>query len=36
MLTINDWTVLSHALFLDQWERLIETVEALKTKKLED
>jgi toxin YhaV len=36
MLTINGWTVLSHPLFLDQWERLIETVEALKTKNPED
>ncbi|CAD7036093.1 type II toxin-antitoxin system YhaV family toxin [Pseudorhizobium endolithicum] len=36
MLTINGWAVLSHPLFLDQWERLIETVEALKTKKPED
>jgi hypothetical protein len=34
--TINGWTVLSHPLFLDQWERLIETIEALKTKKPED
>ena len=36
MLTINGWSVLSHPLFLDQWERLIEAVEALKTKKPED
>jgi toxin YhaV len=36
MSTINGWTVLSHPLFLDQWERLIVTVEALKTKKPEE
>jgi len=36
MLTINGWTVLSHPLFLDQWERLIEAVEALKTKTPKD
>ena len=36
MLTINGWTVLSHPLFLDQWEKLIEAVEALQTKKLEN
>jgi toxin YhaV len=36
MLTINRWAVLSHPLFLDQWERLIETAEALKTQKPED
>ncbi|WP_029621137.1 type II toxin-antitoxin system YhaV family toxin [Pseudorhizobium marinum] len=36
MLTINGWTVLSHPLFLDQWEKLIEAVEALQTKKPEN
>lgn len=36
MLTINGWTVLAHPLFLDQWEKLIEAVEALKTKRPED
>lgn len=33
MLTINGWTVLAHPLFLDQWERLIKAVSALKAKK---
>ena len=33
MLTINGWTVLAHPLFLDQWEKLIEAVDALKIKK---
>lgn len=36
MLTINGWTVLVHRLFLDQWEKLIETVDALKEKKLDE
>ena len=36
MLTINGWTILAHPLFLDQLEKLTETVEALKTKKPED
>jgi toxin YhaV len=33
MLTINGWTILAHPLFLDQLEKLIDTVEALKAKK---
>jgi toxin YhaV len=33
MLIINGWTVLAHPLFLDQWEKLIEAVDALKAKK---
>lgn len=33
MLTINGWTILAHPLFLDQLEKLVETVEALKAKK---
>lgn len=33
MVTINGWTILSHPLFLEQWEKLIAAVEALKTKK---
>ncbi|OZB19106.1 MAG: toxin [Hyphomonas sp. 34-62-18] len=33
MLTINGWTLLAHPLFLDQLEKLIEAVEALKAKK---
>lgn len=33
MLTINGWTILAHPLFLDQLEKLTETVEALKAKK---
>lgn len=33
MLTINGWTILAHPLFLNQLEKLTETVEALKTKK---
>lgn len=36
MLTINGWTILAHPLFLDQLEKLTETVEALKAKKPED
>jgi toxin YhaV len=32
MLTINGWTLLAHPLFLDQVEKLTETVEALMTK----
>lgn len=36
MLTINGWTVLAHPLFLDQWEKLIEAVDALKAKRRED
>ena len=35
MLTINGWTVLAHPLFLDQWEKLIEAVAALKAAKPE-
>ena len=35
MLTINGWTVLAHPLFLDQWEKLIEAVAALKAVKPE-
>lgn len=33
MLTINSWAVLAHPLFLGQWEKLIEAVDALKAKK---
>lgn len=33
MLTINGWTIFAHPLFLDQLERLMSTVEALKAKK---
>jgi toxin YhaV len=33
MLTINGWTVLAHPLFLDQWEKQIATVDALKATK---
>ena len=33
MLTVNGWAVLAHPLFLDQWEKLIEAVDALKAKK---
>ncbi|MBV5263901.1 type II toxin-antitoxin system YhaV family toxin [Pinisolibacter aquiterrae] len=33
MLTINDWTILAHPLFLDQLEKLTSAVEALKAKK---
>lgn len=33
MVTINGWTILSHPLFLEQWEKLIAAVEALETKK---
>ncbi len=33
MLTINGWTILAHPLFLDQLEKLVESVEALKAKK---
>ncbi len=33
MLIIKGWTVLAHPLFLDQWEKLIEAVDALKAKK---
>jgi len=33
MLTINGWTILAHPLFLDQLEKLTETVEALKAQK---
>ncbi|WP_266064320.1 type II toxin-antitoxin system YhaV family toxin [Brucella intermedia] len=33
MLTINGWTILAHPLFLDQLEKLVEAVEALKAKK---
>lgn len=33
MVTINGWTILSHPLLLEQWEKLIAAVEALKTKK---
>ena len=36
MLTIHGWTILAHPLFLNQLEKLTETVEALKTKKPED
>ncbi len=36
MLMINEWTVLAHPLFLNQWEKLIEAVDALKAKKSED
>jgi toxin YhaV len=36
MLTINGWTILAHPLFLDQLEKLTETVEALKAKKPEE
>ncbi|MDN3711431.1 type II toxin-antitoxin system YhaV family toxin [Paracoccus cavernae] len=36
MLTINGWTILAHPLFLDQLEKLTQTVEALKAKKPED
>ena len=36
MPTINGWTVLAHPLFLDQWEKLIEAVDALKAKKPDD
>ncbi|CAH0496461.1 type II toxin-antitoxin system YhaV family toxin [Novosphingobium sp. CECT 9465] len=36
MLTINGWTILAHPLFLDQLDRLITAVEALKTKKPDD
>ena len=33
MLTSNGWTILAHPLFLDQLEKLVEAVEALKAKK---
>ncbi|RUM07431.1 type II toxin-antitoxin system YhaV family toxin [Rhizobium chutanense] len=33
MLTINGWTILAHPLFLNQLEKLVEAVEALKAKK---
>lgn len=33
MMTINGWTILAHPLFLDQVEKLIGAVEALKAKK---
>jgi toxin YhaV len=33
MLIINGWTVLAHPLFLDQWEKLTEAVDALKATK---
>lgn len=33
MLTINGWTILAHPLFLDQLEKLIETVEMMQAKK---
>lgn len=36
MVMINGWAVLAHPLFLDQWEKLIEAVDALKAKKPED
>lgn len=36
MLTINGWTILAHPLFLDQWEKLIATVEPLKAKRPDD
>jgi toxin YhaV len=36
MLTINGWTILAHPLFLDQLEKLTDTVEALKAKKLDE
>jgi toxin YhaV len=36
MLTINGWAILAHPLFLDQWEKLIEAVDALKAKRPED
>lgn len=32
MLTINGWTILAHPLFLDQLEKLIVAVEAVKTR----
>lgn len=36
MLMINGWTILAHPLFLDQWEKLIASVEALKVKRPDD
>jgi len=33
MLTINGWAILAHPLFLDQWEKQIATVDALKAQK---
>jgi toxin YhaV len=33
MLTINGWIIIAHPLFLDQLEKLIETVEGLKARK---
>lgn len=36
MLTINGWTILAHPLFLDQLDKLTQTVEALKAKKPEE
>lgn len=33
MMTINGWTILAHPLFLDQLEKLIDAVEALKARK---
>jgi toxin YhaV len=36
MLTINGWTILAHPHFLDQWEKLIATVEVLKAKRPDD
>lgn len=36
MLTINGWTVLPHPLFLEQWEKLIEAVDAIKATKPDD
>lgn len=36
MPTINGWTILAHPLFLDQFEKLIGVVDALKAKKPSD
>ncbi|TCQ03844.1 toxin YhaV [Rhizobium sp. PP-F2F-G36] len=33
MLTINGWSILAHPLFLDQVEKLIEAVDAIKAKR---
>jgi toxin YhaV len=36
MPTINGWTILAHPLFLDQFEKLIAAVDALKAKRPDD
>lgn len=36
MTTVNGWTILAHPLLLDQWDKMIVAVEALKAKKPHD